>query len=141
MTASRLQREQKQRRVELVAALRSGDYEQVHAALRVGDKFCCLGVACDKSGLGRWEGGGLYKVFGDCSNAIMPYGVREYYGFRTGGGDFTVVEGMPHLDKILAKGPVSGLEISLYSLNDYYGFTFAEIADVIEFEPKGLVAR
>lgn len=30
-----------------VAALRSGQYQQGTKRLRVGDKFCCLGVACE----------------------------------------------------------------------------------------------
>lgn len=31
----------------LVEALRSGKYTQARRALRVGEEFCCLGVACD----------------------------------------------------------------------------------------------
>ena len=39
-----------------LAALRSGKYQQAKAALhRQGDGFCCLGVLCDVSGLGKWE--------------------------------------------------------------------------------------
>lgn len=30
-----------------VAALRSGEYKQGREALRIGDRFCCLGVLCD----------------------------------------------------------------------------------------------
>ena len=35
-------------------ALRSGDYKQGKGALNNKGKMCCLGVACDISGLGRW---------------------------------------------------------------------------------------
>lgn len=37
----------KQRRLNLIEALESGEYKQAKSALRVEDKFCCLGVACD----------------------------------------------------------------------------------------------
>jgi hypothetical protein len=44
---------------EWVAALRSGDYKQGRAYLRIGVFYCCLGVAADllrKRGLvGPWE--------------------------------------------------------------------------------------
>ena len=35
-------------------ALESGEYAQTQAALRRNDSYCCLGVACDVSGLGEW---------------------------------------------------------------------------------------
>lgn len=40
-----------------VAALRSGKYPQGQEWLRneIG-KFCCLGVLCDISGIGEWDG-------------------------------------------------------------------------------------
>ena len=37
-----------------VTALESGEYKQGRDRLRDGDDFCCLGVACDLSGLGEW---------------------------------------------------------------------------------------
>jgi hypothetical protein len=44
-----------------VEALRSGKYEQASGKLRVGNKFCCLGVLCDlvdpeKWNRGEWSG-------------------------------------------------------------------------------------
>ena len=38
-----------------VAALRSGKYQQGRDVLRKGDKFCCLGVACDLIDPDAWE--------------------------------------------------------------------------------------
>ena len=38
-----------------IRALRSGKYEQAYHALRRGTGFCCLGVACDVSGLTEWK--------------------------------------------------------------------------------------
>lgn len=36
-------------------ALRSGEYEQGKGELRRGDTYCCLGVLCNISQLGRWN--------------------------------------------------------------------------------------
>jgi hypothetical protein len=51
-----------------VDALRSGRYEQGHGRLlTVADdvkRFCCLGVACDISGLGHWDDYLCYRVGG-----------------------------------------------------------------------------
>lgn len=39
------------------AALESGEYEQGHGELRdVRGRYCCLGVLCELSGLGTWDG-------------------------------------------------------------------------------------
>ena len=40
---------------KLVAALRSGRYRQARTKLRKADRYCCLGVACEISKLGKWE--------------------------------------------------------------------------------------
>lgn len=40
--------------MEWITALRSGKYEQGQKALRVGNKFCCLGVACDLYDKNGW---------------------------------------------------------------------------------------
>lgn len=46
-------------KAKLVAALRSGEYEQGVGYLQKEGKFCCLGVACDlyhkETGGGKWE--------------------------------------------------------------------------------------
>ena len=39
---------------EWLVALESGEYKQTRHNLRTDDTFCCLGVACDLSGLGEW---------------------------------------------------------------------------------------
>lgn len=39
-----------------VAALKSGSYKQGRERLRSKDTYCCLGVFCDISGKGKWEG-------------------------------------------------------------------------------------
>jgi hypothetical protein len=73
---------------KLVEVLESGEYQQARRALRVGDKFCCLGVACDiaaKEGLGEWaalEDGEWRFEHQDLSEGteVLPNGVRKWLG-------------------------------------------------------------
>ena len=44
----------KRARAKWVDALRSGKYKQTRSALRHGDTYCCLGVACAVLGDGEW---------------------------------------------------------------------------------------
>ena len=92
--------EQAEHRAELVAALRSGKYKQGRGApRRVGDPedlLCCLGVACDISGLGKWiaSGDNLVMIYltdetrnkSTSSSTAMPLKVQEYYGFANASG-------------------------------------------------------
>jgi len=106
-----------------VEALRSGEYEQGRNWLRRGDRYCCLGVACDIAaddlGLERtsngWRGGRAY----------LPPVVQRWLGLATRMGEF--IE------------PETGWQGSLVVLNDKFT-PFAEIADLIEAEPEGLFA-
>ena len=56
---------------EWVEALRSGEYKQGGGKLRNGDKFCCLGVACDlymqATGDGGWTDDGAFVLGGSAS--------------------------------------------------------------------------
>ena len=80
---------QKARVQKLVDALRSRKYKQGVGRLRIDDKFCCLGVACDISGLGKWEqdpvyGQWSYTVKGknaENESHVMPERVFKYFGF------------------------------------------------------------
>ncbi len=103
----------KERAMELVAALRSGKYKQGFDQLRLRDAFCCLGVACDISGIGQWVREEQYDCAGDCRIGALPTSVQDYFGFRTCEGE-------------IYGGP------SLAHLNDEERKSFAEIADVIE---------
>jgi hypothetical protein len=74
---------------KLVEALESGEYTQAQQMLRVGKRYCCLGVACDlagKAGLGEWK-----SVYGDWrfehidgskSTKVLPTGVRQWLGVQ-----------------------------------------------------------
>lgn len=112
-----------------VKALRSGEYEQAQACLRVNDTFCCLGVLTDlaiKEGvLGDWKDyafhSGLFYVEDTYSDgeefsqdAVLPVTVMEWAGMDSNDGR--------HGDE---------QELSLAQLNDR-GKSFAEIADIIE---------
>lgn len=120
-----------------VKALRSGKYIQGTGRLRVGDSYCCLGVACDISGLGEWvkgEGniarGYTYKVFSD--NGQYPLAV-SYIPFvlvnKLGLGLSTLVG-----DKVEPPGATTEcfIQDSLVELNDSYGLSFEGIAAELE---------
>lgn len=90
-------------------ALRSGKYAQGYESLRQGNKFCCLGVLCEISGLPYW---GLVGV--------LPDPVMSYAGLK---------KFDPEVGAYSPTGEYSALSLS--SINDA-GATFAEIADLIE---------
>ena len=132
---------------KLVEALRSGKFKQGRGTLHLGDEYCCLGVACEISGLGewvpdeeslseeetrRWSGAQSYKisVLGVTTqeSSCLPQEVRDYFGFTNNAGGAVEWLRAPSLH---------GAVPCLMSLNDC-GATFEEIADIIESEPKGL---
>jgi hypothetical protein len=100
----------KARADELVAALRSGKYTQTIGQLRNGNAFCCLGVACDISKLGEWNGNSYFN-----EEDVLPNEVADYFGFHNSNGG--VID--------------HNTESCLSELNDH-GHSFAEIADFIE---------
>ena len=139
--------EQKGHRVALVSALRSGKYKQGTSALRYHDSYCCLGVACDLAGV-EWKGTTTPNFFYEeeiagptsfltNSEGKTPFIINlspkviDYYGFTNASGEFS--------DEISLDGVLrENEEHSLIELNDGRGFTFDQIADFIETEPKGL---
>lgn len=113
---------------KLVTALRSGEYIQGRSALHVGDKFCCLGVACDlyakETGRGHWKINSLgcyeFVTPEDVRSGVLPKPVMEWLGLPNRNGEF-VRDGRP--------------SSSLADMNDY-GASFAAIADLIESGPN-----
>lgn len=112
-------------KAKLLEALRSGNYQQGHSRLREGDKYCCLGVYCDLKGA-KWElvnpDLNTYKV-----NLGNDYHLdTEFYlpkPFRTKENDaHGSIEELTGINQLC---------FSLAGLNDD-GFTFAQIADIIE---------
>ena len=99
-----------------IEALRSGGYKKVHGMLRGWRAdgfcgFCGLGVLCDISGLGEWDGDGsaVFLVNKEMHNGgYLPLPVQQWSGMRKVG------------EKLIA------------ALSDREGFTFAQLADEIE---------
>jgi hypothetical protein len=99
---------------KLVEALRSGRYQQTMNCLKsVDNKFCCLGVACDISGIGEWDNQLYLDRF-----SFLPLKVRDAYGWLFNDG-------------LLMFTDRDDESIALSTLNDL-GFTFNQIADIIQ---------
>lgn len=120
--------EQRTNMTELVAALRSGKYEQAGKYLSVDNLdgsfgYCCLGVACELSGKGHWTPERRYKIEEAGGEMYhMPSQVMKHYGFGNSRG-FGV--------EVIPYGSIYTWWID--TLNDS-GFTFNQIADLIEWE-------
>lgn len=114
-----------------VKALKSGKYRKGTNYLHPkGNRFCCLGVACDlyikehkKNG---WQPNDISNegasFLGEAGT--LPRVVRNWLGLRTNGGHF----GTNEYDDLS----------SLFSLNDEYKWSFKRIAEFISKEPAGL---
>ena len=96
-----------------IEALRSGRYEQTEGKLRDGDGFCCLGVLCDISGVSEWDDTGRY----DGEDHTLPDSVQRWAGLGS-------------CSPVL--GPRSGYPQDVTHYNDDLGFSFEQIADLIE---------
>ena len=86
--------EQLEHRKQLVEALRSGRYSQGRSNLKQvmfsGEElYCVLGVACEESGLGKFDSPyflqpiRVYQVGFATYSSSLPPQVQSYYGFRT----------------------------------------------------------
>jgi hypothetical protein len=116
-----LTKEQADRMRLLVVDLRANGHLQGKNALRTADNtFCCLGRACELSGLGVWDE--IYNTSSVIAYivpderqywGVMPNAVRDWYGFECSGGFYDAED---H---------------ALDALNDA-GVSFASIADRIE---------
>ncbi len=109
----------KEIKVKWLEALRSGKYKQGKQRLRskVTDRFCCLGVLCDISGIGEWVVNrvGNYEysnplVKDDSAASILPAFVIDSSGIS-----------QEH-------------RCNLMTMNDEGNKTFHEIANYIEKE-------
>lgn len=106
----------------LIAALRSGQYAQGDLALCNGGRYCCLGVAADlavKAGEGEWlhgEGSPPYSFLSKDSigaqRAFLPSPLLKKFGLFENDNDDDAW--------------------CLVHLNDSGGYTFTEIADLLE---------
>ena len=111
--------EQADHREQLVRALMDGKYRQSHTALRRNDKFCVLGVACDLSMLGTWQGDEdsmAYVVGNEWSSIELADSVAEYYGFASTNPEVHY----------------NGRLRTLMSLNDGQEMPFNKLAELID---------
>lgn len=136
----------------LVDALRSGTYEQINGHLRLGNRFCCLGVACEVARLHAdsrelnlvvglasindqgepiYAYGDVTRWFDDKIDTVLPKSVQDWYGFdRKYCGDPRLIVGpnddMKELDAAV------GEAVAATSWNDDIHASFARIADAFE---------
>lgn len=103
-------------RADWIAALRSGEYQQGHASMRVewNNSYCCLGVACAVAGI-------------DLSKFRATDLQRSTFSFLT-------TEQRNQLEQMIG---ITDQEtyFKLSSMNDSGQYTFADIADYIEKLP------
>lgn len=120
-------------------ALRDPTRKQAQSVLSNGKGMCCLGVACDISDLGEWspqrhEGFQYTPSNGDNpEDRGLPLSVSKWLGLPTSAAHHPENPRIPGLRVRPERRPADGDEtVSLAQLNDS-GFTFAQIADVIEY--------
>jgi len=105
-----------------VDALRSGEYDQAKEVLHTSDgSYCCLGVACEISGLGDWDGE-YYKIADEERwSGVLPPAVQKWLGLG-----------------IRSSNPMLRGNTTAVTLNDDFDLTFAEIADLVEKKYLGV---
>jgi hypothetical protein len=143
MNRIQLTSEQVQRIKNWIKVLKNKEYEQGQETLKQineGDepKFCCLGVACDLSGLGEWKyPHAINDRFSDTvkfesyfvdeydhDTEFFPDAVEEYYGI-----DAHMVFNVPDFD---SKNKNAVSTATLTELNDFTSLGFPAIGQVIE---------
>ena len=107
MVVKPLTKKQLAMRAKWTEALRSGEYQQGRRALRDGDAFCCLGVACDLYDRTAWDG-----------NAFTQGPWVAY---------------LTLLETVADSFGVGGIGHFLSKANDF-GATFDDIADAIDLD-------
>jgi hypothetical protein len=108
----------------VVKALRSGEYKQTTMSLQDKAGYCCLGVMCavfekqTRRTLRKEDATG--HIYG--GDLDSQSGVQKWVGLRDATGESNSI-------------------FTLMELNDVEYYTFSEIADFIESEPKGLLVQ
>ena len=74
-------------------ALRSGEYEKGPGQLKLGDRFCCLGVACDlytkENKDGVWSENDLFITQSTTIGNFLPNEVIDWLGLDMGQMELT----------------------------------------------------
>ena len=130
-----------------VKALRSGKYEQIQSNLRTKHGYCCLGVLCDvimkeTGSETTWEldeGGDRYKLFG-IHYGGLPTTYQQMMGLITDEGEIELNFIKNEATAMRLKDYVAGRsgQVILTVLNDSGGWSFEDIADLIENEPQAI---
>lgn len=120
----------KEHREQWVAALRSGQYQQTKQKLNDGVGYCCLGVACELSGITRKKHEEYDETtwFYDDEYLVLPTSVQNWLGVD----DTNPVLDMPPSVYLHPQDDEASHARDVASLNDE-GFTFDQIADLIEY--------
>lgn len=106
-----------------IEALRSGEYEQTVGTLHNDEGFCCLGVLCDLA----YKEGAVTRTRID--DKCYGYGTRLEVGVLP--PEVVSWAGMEDDNPVVTEDGDGNL-FSLSELNDAEGWTFGEIADIIE---------
>ena len=139
-----------EKKAALVAALRSGKYQQGKSALCIIDAetddkhYCCLGVGADISPFEsstdyEEDGSATVLKWDDDTGSWGPY-LQEWFGSKTDNPVFfrhitrAEVEWFEtHVDTPTRFDSESGTNISATFCNDQLSLTFDQIADLFEF--------
>ena len=114
-------------KAEWIAALRSGEYKQRSGGLRHGDTYCCLGVLCEiavKHGIiSTKKASSLSNIYLYDGSVGAPPQSLVQWAFGT--------ESYIPRDKYVVHTDTFGSR-NLIFYNDVAGYTFNQIADLIE---------
>ena len=120
-----------------VNALRSGDYEQGQGALKNPDgQFCCLGVLCDLYDKHRMEDFGAESSWTKDTVSLNEF-ISAPEDHEVGVPPNVVVDwaGLPHNNPdifVTLEEDDFEQDLPIAELNDDFGLTFNELADLIE---------
>lgn len=122
-----------------LTALRSGEYEQGRGALNRGGKFCCLGVLCDVM-VNQFDLNLDVAQEPECDDVCCSEVEKNVISYNENASFppaevaeavFMNRESDSNWGVKSMEAPNREMSYTLYALNDN-GFSFAEIADVIE---------
>lgn len=123
-------------KADWLTALRSGDYKQTQGCLRDDTGYCCLGVLTDlwvKGSSVEWHPKPFGTAFSiatpgwGAESSVTPRGVMSWSDLTNSTGS-TLLGTHTHRDGVSQEE----FYVTLSDLNDN-GFTFEQIADVIEY--------
>lgn len=115
--------EQLAARATWIAALRSGEYSQTRGSLCDKSGFCCLGVAAELTPGIRKQREPFTAYGEEETGGGLPRETAEWLGLTAANGDPRIVN------------PWEAPYRALIDLNDVAGWTFEEIANVLEAQP------